>query len=195
MPKVCWKALMWIPIWKSLSIWITTQRGVWNGNSKVIRFCRMVWWVFSNTASYSGNNGIWWRLHTRFWIFCSACLSWFVFLGMSNHKRLQMQQQQGAAAAVTDAVIDPCRTIMRKRQRNLLPEEPRKGYVPWSQWSIKWTKIGHLKQSWWPLLYACSIPNGMNPSQAPTGGYLPTSNGGLFFGDQKSSKVGDILTI
>jgi len=117
----------------------------------------------------------------------SGCLSWDV-----NEQAVANAAAAGAAAAVTDAVIDAV------TDGEAPPEEPaetpRKGYVPDPNDPLNGPQISQSIQSDDPY-YAPVYPNGMTPSQAPTGGIYQASMGDVFFGDQKASKVGDILTI
>ncbi len=117
----------------------------------------------------------------------SGCLSWDV-----NEQAVANAAAAGAAAAVTDAVIDAV------TDEEAPPEEaaevPRKGYVPDPNDPLNGPQISQSIQSDDPY-YAPVYPNGMTPSQAPTGGIYQASMGDVFFGDQKASKVGDILTI
>ncbi len=117
----------------------------------------------------------------------SGCLSWDV-----NEQAVVNAAAAGAAAAVTDAVIDAV------TDEEAPPEEPaeapRKGYVPDPNDPLNGPQVSQSIQSDDPY-YAPVYPNGMTPSQAPTGGIYQASMGDVFFGDQKASKVGDILTI
>jgi flagellar L-ring protein precursor FlgH len=119
----------------------------------------------------------------------SGCLSWDV-----NQQAVANAAAGAAAAAVTDAVIDAVVDNNEETPEEPIPEEPRKGYVPDPNDPLNGPKIGQSIQSDDPY-YTPVYPNGMNPSQAPTGGIYQTSMGDVFFGDQKASKVGDILTI
>ncbi|GGN15987.1 MULTISPECIES: flagellar basal body L-ring protein FlgH [Marinomonas] len=117
----------------------------------------------------------------------SGCLAWDV-----NEQAVANAAAAGAAAAVTDAVID---AVTDEEEAPEEPAEvPRKGYVPDPNDPLNGPQISQSIQSDDPY-YAPVYPNGMTPSQAPTGGIYQTSMGDVFFGDQKASKVGDILTI
>lgn len=117
----------------------------------------------------------------------SGCLSWDV-----NEQAVANAAAAGAAAAVTDAVVD---AVTDEEEAPEEPAEvPRKGYVPDPNDPLNGPQISQSIQSDDPY-YAPVYPNGMTPSQAPTGGIYQTSMGDVFFGDQKASKVGDILTI
>ena len=117
----------------------------------------------------------------------SGCLAWDV-----NEQAVVNAAAAGAAAAVTDAVVD---AVTDEEEAPEEPAEvPRKGYVPDPNDPLNGPQISQSIQSDDPY-YAPVYPNGMTPSQAPTGGIYQTSMGDVFFGDQKASKVGDILTI
>lgn len=117
----------------------------------------------------------------------SGCLAWDV-----NEQAVANAAAAGAAAAVTDAVVD---AVTDEEEAPEEPAEvPRKGYVPDPNDPLNGPQISQSIQSDDPY-YAPVYPNGMTPSQAPTGGIYQTSMGDVFFGDQKASKVGDILTI
>ena len=118
----------------------------------------------------------------------SGCLSWDV-----NEQAVANAAAAGAAAALTDAVVDAV-TNNETPAETTPPEDPRKGYVPDPNDPLNGPSITQSIQSDDPY-YAPVYPNGMSPSQAPTGGIYQTSMGDVFFGDQKASKVGDILTI
>lgn len=118
----------------------------------------------------------------------SGCLSWDI-----NQQAVANAAAAGVAGAVTDAVIDAV------TGEEIPPEEAssdvlRKGFVPDPDNPMSGPEIGQSIQSDDPY-YTPVYPNGMSPSQAPTGGIYQTSMGDVFFGDQKASKVGDILTI
>ncbi|NLQ17525.1 flagellar basal body L-ring protein FlgH [Marinomonas sp. M1K-6] len=119
----------------------------------------------------------------------SGCLSWDV-----NQQAVANAAAAGAAGAVADAVID----AVAGEDDDEAPEEaaaaPRKGYVPDPNDPLNGPQISQSIQSDDPY-YTPVYPNGMAPSQAPTGGIYQTGMGDVFFGDQKASKVGDILTI
>lgn len=117
----------------------------------------------------------------------SGCLAWDV-----NEQAVVNAAAAGAAAAVTDAVIDAVADEEAPAEEPA--EVPRKGYVPDPNDPLNGPQISQSIQSDDPY-YAPVYPNGMTPSQAPTGGIYQTSMGDVFFGDQKASKVGDILTI
>lgn len=120
----------------------------------------------------------------------SGCLSWDV-----NEQAVANAAAAGAAAALTDAVVDAVNgDDDEAAAEETPPEEPRKGYVPDPNDPLNGPSISQSIQSDDPY-YAPVYPNGMDPSQAPTGGIYQTSMGDVFFGDQKASKVGDILTI
>lgn len=98
----------------------------------------------------------------------------------------------GAAGAVADAVID---AVAEDDEPEVVVEEDvRKGYIPDGNDPLNGPQITASIRSDDPY-YTPVYPNGMQPSQAPTGGIYQTSMGDVFFGDQKASKVGDILTI
>ena len=117
----------------------------------------------------------------------SGCLSWDV-----NEQAVANAAAAGVVAAVTDAGVD---AVTDEEEPPEEPAEvPRKGYVPDPNDPLNGPEISQSIQSDDPY-YAPVYPNGMTPSQAPTGGIYQTSMGDVFFGDQKASKVGDILTI
>ncbi|MGO2235674.1 MULTISPECIES: flagellar basal body L-ring protein FlgH [unclassified Marinomonas] len=119
----------------------------------------------------------------------SGCLSWDV-----NEQAVANAAAAGAAAAATDAVIDAVAGDNSETPAEPSSDVPRKGFVPDPNDPLNGPNISQSIQSDDPY-YAPVYPNGMNPSQAPTGGIYQTSMGDVFFGDQKASKVGDILTI
>ena len=119
----------------------------------------------------------------------SGCLSWDV-----NQQAVANAAAAGAAAAVTDAVIDAVTDNNTDTPADTPSEPARKGYVPDPNDPLNGPNISQNIQADDPY-YAPVYPNGMNPSQAPTGGIYQASMGDVFFGDQKASKVGDILTI
>lgn len=120
----------------------------------------------------------------------SGCLSWDV-----NEQAVANAAAAGAAGALTNAVVDAVNNNNETPpEETAPPEEPRKGYVPDPNDPLNGPSISQSIQSDDPY-YAPVYPNGMDPSQAPTGGIYQTSMGDVFFGDQKASKVGDILTI
>lgn len=120
----------------------------------------------------------------------SGCLSWDV-----NEQAVANAAAAGAAGALADAVVDAVTNDDDEAAaEETPPEEPRKGYVPDPNDPLNGPRITQSIQSDDPY-YAPVYPNGMTSSQAPTGGIYQTSMGDVFFGDQKASKVGDILTI
>lgn len=118
----------------------------------------------------------------------SGCLAWDV-----NQQAVANAAAAGAAGAVTNAVIDAV-TGEEETSAESTPTEERKGYIPDPNDPLNGPELSQAIQSDDPY-YAPVYPNGMTPSQAPTGGIYQTSMGDVFFGDQKASKVGDILTI
>lgn len=121
----------------------------------------------------------------------SGCLSWDVNV---NEQAVANAAAAGAAGALTDAVVDAVTNNNDTEEQTTPEEAPREGYVPNPNDPLNGPKITHSIQSDDPY-YAPVYPNGMAPSQAPTGGIYQTGMGDVFFGDQKASKVGDILTI
>ena len=119
----------------------------------------------------------------------SGCLSWDV-----NQQAVANAAAAGAAEAVTEAVIDAAVEELAEDEEEAEEEAPREGYVPNGNDPLNGPEISQSIQSNDPY-YTPIYPNGMNPSQAPTGGIYQASMGDVFFGDQKASKVGDILTI
>ncbi|TYL47140.1 flagellar basal body L-ring protein FlgH [Marinomonas sp. IMCC 4694] len=119
----------------------------------------------------------------------SGCLSWDI-----NAQAVAEAAAAGVAAAATDAVIDAAAGNETPPEETAPVDEPRKGYVPDPNDPLNGPSFSQSIQSDDPY-YAPVYPNGMSPSQAPTGGIYQASMGDVFFGDQKASKVGDILTI
>ena len=121
----------------------------------------------------------------------SGCLSWDV-----DEQAVATAAAVTAAGAVTNAVVDAVNGNDETPAENGEgePEEPRKGYVPDPNDPLSGPEENQIIQSDDPY-YAPVYPNGMAPARAPTGGIYQTSMGDVFFGDQKASKVGDILTI
>lgn len=119
----------------------------------------------------------------------SGCLSWEV-----NQQAVANAAAAGAASAVTDAVIDAVTGQNEEDASAESEEAPRKGYVPDPDDPLNGPQISQSIQSDDPY-YAPVYPNGMHPSQAPTGGIYQANMGDVFFGDQKASKVGDVLMI
>jgi flagellar L-ring protein FlgH len=117
----------------------------------------------------------------------SGCLTWDV-----NQQAVANAAAAGAAAAVTEAVIDAVADENDEDESS--SEEARAGYVPDPNDPLNGPNISQSIQSDDPY-YTPVYPSGMTPSQAPTGGIYQASMGDVFFGDQKASKVGDILTI
>ena len=124
-----------------------------------------------------------------FSVFLSGCLSFDL-----DEQAVANAAAAGAAGAVAEAVIDE----VTEEDEEIVEEEPeeieRKGYVPDGSDPLNGPEISQSIRSDDPY-YTPVYPNGMNPSQAPTGGIYQVSMGDVFFGDQKASKVGDILTI
>lgn len=127
----------------------------------------------------------------------SGCLSWDV-----DEQALANAAAAGAGAAVADAVVD---AITEEPDEDVAddgedaaeeeePEAPRKGYVPDPDDPLNGPDIQSSVRSDDPY-YAPVYPNGLEPFQAPTGGIYRADMGDVFFGDQKASRVGDILTI
>ncbi|MGO3453305.1 MAG: flagellar basal body L-ring protein FlgH [Marinomonadaceae bacterium] len=73
-------------------------------------------------------------------------------------------------------------------------EDPRKGYVPDPNDPMSGPQVSEHIQANDPA-YAPVYPDGVEPSQAATGGIYKASMGDVFFADQKASKVGDVLMI
>lgn len=123
----------------------------------------------------------------------TGCLSWDV-----NEQAVANAAAAGAAAAITDAVIDELAGDEEPAEEAVVEEEPedppRKGFVPDPNDPLNGPEFKQSIRSDDPY-YAPVYPNDMAPSQAPTGGIYQTGMGDVFFGDQKASKVGDILTI
>lgn len=122
----------------------------------------------------------------------SGCLSWDI-----NQQAVTNAAAAGAAGVVTEAVIEAVAEEIEDEEEEEEPvpeDEPRKGYVPDGNDPLNGPEISQSIQSDDPY-YTPVYPSGMNPSQAPTGGIYQVGMGDVFFGDQKASKVGDILTI
>ncbi|GAB3477255.1 flagellar basal body L-ring protein FlgH [Marinomonas epiphytica] len=124
----------------------------------------------------------------------TGCLSWDI-----DEQSLANAAAQGVANAATDAVIDavtdgedPDEDEDSAEEEE--PEAPRKGYVPDPDDPLNGPNIQQAIQADDPY-YAPVYPNGLQPFEAPTGGIYKTGMGDIFFGDQKASRVGDILTI
>lgn len=102
----------------------------------------------------------------------------------------------GAAGAVAGAVVDAVTDVVADNDEPevVVEEDLRKGYIPDANDPLNGPQITYSIQSDDPY-YTPVQPNGMTHSKAPTGGIYQTSMGDVFFGDQKASKVGDILTI
>ncbi|MBR7887460.1 flagellar basal body L-ring protein FlgH [Marinomonas sp. A79] len=122
----------------------------------------------------------------------SGCLSWDV-----NEQAVANAAAAGAAGAAVDAVADALTEEEEapEEEEEVAPEEVvRKGFVPDPNDPLNGPDVRSSIQSDDPY-YAPVYPNGMNASQAPTGGIYQANMGDVFFGDQKASRVGDILTI
>lgn len=120
----------------------------------------------------------------------SGCLSWDV-----NEQAVANAAAAGAAGAAVDAVADALAEDEEAVEEEAEPEEVvRKGFVPDPNDPLNGPDVRSSIQSDDPY-YAPVYPNGMNATQAPTGGIYQANMGDVFFGDQKASRVGDILTI
>ena len=124
----------------------------------------------------------------------SGCLSWDV-----DEQALANAAAAGAGAAVADAVVDAVTDDDENadgdaEETEEEPEEPRVGYVPDPNDPLNGPQVQQAIRSDDPY-YAPVYPNGLEPFQAPTGGIYRPDMGDVFFGDQKASRVGDILTI
>lgn len=125
--------------------------------------------------------------------FClSGCLSWNI-----DKQATVNAAAAGAGAAAVNAVAN---AVTNNNNNNTPPadtkpkEEPRKGYVPDPNNPLSGPKITDSIQSNDPA-YAPVYPDGVTAAQAPTGGIYKTSMGDVILGNQKASKVGDVLTI
>lgn len=118
----------------------------------------------------------------------TGCLTWDI-----DQQAVANAAAAGAAGAVADAVID---AVTDDEEADAEPESngERKGFVPDANDPLNGPEISQSIQSDDPY-YTPVYPNGIGPSQAPTGGIYQVGMGDVFFGDQKASKVGDILTI
>lgn len=123
----------------------------------------------------------------------SGCLSWDI-----DKQAVANAAAAGAGAAavnaVADAVTDDGKADDKPADDAPKKEAPRKGYVPDPDNPMSGPRVSEHIQSDDPA-YAPVYPDGIKPSQAPTGGIYKTSMGDVFFGDQTASKVGDVLTI
>lgn len=125
----------------------------------------------------------------------TGCLSWDI-----DEQSLANAAAQGVANAATDAVIDAVTDEDEPEEGEEAaeeeeePEAPRKGYVPDPDDPLNGPNIQQAIQADDPY-YAPVYPNGLQPFEAPTGGIYKAGMGDIFFGDQKASRVGDILTI
>lgn len=127
----------------------------------------------------------------------SGCLSWDV-----DEQELANAAAAGAAGAavnaVADAATDNNNTDNAQADNGTTdeekPEAPRKGYVPDPDDPLNGPHLSQNIQADDPS-YSPVYPDGLQPAQGPTGGIYRPSMGDMFFGDQKASKVGDILTI
>lgn len=123
----------------------------------------------------------------------SGCLSWDV-----DEQALANAAAAGAGEAVADAVVDAVTDDENAdgdaEETEEEPEEPRVGYVPDPNDPLNGPQVQQAIRSDDPY-YAPVYPNGLEPFQAPTGGIYRPDMGDVFFGDQKASRVGDILTI
>ncbi|MEO9655833.1 flagellar basal body L-ring protein FlgH [Marinomonas sp.] len=124
----------------------------------------------------------------------TGCLSWDV-----DEQALANAAAAGAGAAVADAVVDAVTDDEENadgdaEEAEEESEEPRTGYVPDPNDPLNGPQVQQAIRSDDPY-YAPVYPNGLEPFQAPTGGIYRPDMGDVFFGDQKASRVGDILTI
>ncbi|ETX10423.1 flagellar L-ring protein FlgH [Marinomonas ushuaiensis DSM 15871] len=121
----------------------------------------------------------------------TGCLTWDI-----DQQAVANAAAAGAAGAVTDAVIDAVTEDGEDADEEAESESngERKGFVPDANDPLNGPQISQSIRSDDPY-YTPVYPNGINPSQAPTGGIYQVGMGDVFFGDQKASKVGDILTI
>jgi len=119
----------------------------------------------------------------------TGCLTWDI-----DQQAVANAAAAGAAGAVTDAVIDAVTDDGEGADAEPESNEERKGFVPDANDPLNGPEISQSIRSDDPY-YTPVYPNGINPSQAPTGGIYQVGMGDVFFGDQKASKVGDILTI
>lgn len=121
----------------------------------------------------------------------TGCLSWDV-----DQQAVANAAATGTEDVVTDAVIDELAEESDDTESEFVeePVEERKGFVPDANDPLNGPQTSQSIRSDDPY-YTPVYPNGINPSQAPTGGIYQAGMGDVFFGDQKASKVGDILTI
>ncbi|RBO84874.1 flagellar basal body L-ring protein FlgH [Marinomonas aquiplantarum] len=117
----------------------------------------------------------------------TGCLTWDI-----DQQAVANAAAAGAAGAVADAVVDAINDDDEAPEETA--EEDRKGFVPDPNDPMNGPEIAEAIQQDDPY-YTPIYDNGMTSAQAPTGGIYQTGMGDVFFGDQKASKVGDILTI
>lgn len=117
----------------------------------------------------------------------TGCLTWDI-----DQQAVANAAAAGAAGAVADAVIDAVNDDEEEPEE--AAEPARKGFVPDPNDPMNGPEVAEAIQQDDPY-YTPIYPNGMESAQAPTGGIYQTGMGDVFFGDQKASKVGDILTI
>ncbi|WP_394182566.1 flagellar basal body L-ring protein FlgH [Marinomonas posidonica] len=117
----------------------------------------------------------------------TGCLTWDI-----DQQAVANAAAAGAAGAVADAVVDAINDDDEAPEETA--EEDRKGFVPDPNDPMSGPEIAESIQQDDPY-YTPIYDNGMTSSKAPTGGIYQTGMGDVFFGDQKASKVGDILTI
>ncbi|KZN13493.1 flagellar basal body L-ring protein FlgH [Marinomonas sp. TW1] len=119
----------------------------------------------------------------------TGCLTWDI-----DQQAVANAAAAGAAGAVADAVVDAINDDDEASEETAAEEEDRKGFVPDPNDPMNGPEIAEAIQQDDPY-YTPIYDNGMTSAQAPTGGIYQTGMGDVFFGDQKASKVGDILTI
>ncbi|AEF55825.1 flagellar basal body L-ring protein FlgH [Marinomonas posidonica] len=122
--------------------------------------------------------------------FClTGCLTWDI-----DQQAVANAAAAGAAGAVADAVVDAVTDEDDDASEDTPAEEDRKGFVPDPNDPLNGPEVTEAIQQDDPY-YTPIYDNGMGSAQAPTGGIYQAGMGDVFFGDQKASKVGDILTI
>ncbi|BFM50850.1 flagellar basal body L-ring protein FlgH [Marinomonas sp. THO17] len=119
----------------------------------------------------------------------TGCLTWDI-----DQQAVANAAAAGAVGAVAEAVAEAVADNNEADEEEEDAEEPRKGFVPDPNDPLNGPEIVTAIEQDDPY-YTPIYPNDMTSAQAPTGGIYQTSMGDVFFGDQKASKVGDILTI
>jgi len=120
----------------------------------------------------------------------SGCLTW-------NVDKQAVANAAGAAAgaAVGNAAANAAAPD-KTPAKDETPKEPkRKGYVPDPNDPMKGPPRAQANIQEDDPYYAPVEPDGLKPAQAPNGSIYRTGMGDVMYGDQRASKVGDILTV